>query len=154
MSDALLLTAQLGFAGAGAWLTHVDIAEHRLPNRILVPVTLGLLVLCAGAAGIVASVGPLARGVAGALILGGAYLVLRAASRGALGGGDVKLAVPIGLILAWDGWLAFVAGGALAFLVGGVWAIGMIVTGRGTRSTHLPFGPCMILGAVMGLAVT
>ena len=75
-------------------------------------------------------------------------------SRGSLGAGDVKLAVPTGLILGWDGGLALVVGAVLAFVVGGLWAVGVIVTGRGTRSTHIAFGPCIILGTVLGLAVT
>lgn len=154
MTDALLVTAQLGFVAVGAWLTHIDISEHRLPNRIVAPTAAALVVLCALAAAVAGSVAPLVSGALGALLLGGFYIVLRAVSRGSLGAGDVKLAVPTGLILGWDGGLALVVGAVLAFVVGGLWAVGVIVTGRGTRSTHIAFGPCIILGAVLGLAVT
>lgn len=152
--DALMIVAQLGFCGVGAWLAHIDIREHRLPNRILAPATACLLAACVAAAAFDGSAAALVRAVAGGAILGSAYLALWAASRGGLGGGDVKLAVPIGLVLAWDGWPAFVAGAALAFVVGGAWAIGVLATGRGTRDTHIPFGPCMVLGAVLGLCIT
>ncbi|WP_156761110.1 prepilin peptidase [Microbacterium karelineae] len=153
-SDALTIAAQAGFVGVGAWLTHIDIREHRLPNRVLLPATIVAILLCALASAAEGSAGILVRALAGGLILGAVYLVLRAASRGGLGGGDVKLAVPVGIVLAWDGWAAFAAGGALAFAVGGVWALGMIVMRRGTMATHMAFGPCMILGAVCGLALT
>lgn len=149
-----MIAAQLGFCGVGAWLAHVDIREHRLPNRILLPATACLLALCIAAAMFGGSASTLVRAVSGAAILGSVYVALWAASRGGLGGGDVKLAVPIGLLLAWDGWPAFIVGAALAFVVGGIWAIGVLSTRRGTRDTHIPFGPCMVLGSVLGLCVT
>ena len=152
--DSLMIVAQVGFSGVGAWLTHIDIREHRLPNRILAPTTACLLLLCGASTAFGGSAEALVRAIAGAAILGSAYLALWAGSRGGLGGGDVKLAVPIGILLAWDGWLALVAGSALAFVVGGAWAIGVLATGRGTRDSRIPFGPCMVLGCLLGLCLT
>ncbi len=149
-----MIAAQAGFVGVGAVLTHIDIREHRLPNRILAPATFALLALAVLAALAEGSADLLLRAALGGFVLGGIYLVLRAVSRGGLGGGDVKLAVPVGIVLAWDGWAALAAGGALAFAVGGLWAAGMIAARLGTASTHIAFGPCMILGAVGGLALT
>ncbi|GGF34016.1 prepilin peptidase [Microbacterium sorbitolivorans] len=154
MSHALMIVAQVGFVVVGAWLTHVDIREHRIPNRIVAPLAGGMLVLCAADAAASESLEPLARGVAGALVLGSVYAILRAASRGALGGGDVKLAVPTGMLLAWEGWIPLLAGGGLAFLIGGVWSIGILVSRRGNAATAVAFGPFIVLGAVTGLAIT
>ena len=39
-------------------------------------------------------------------------------------------------------------------VVGGAWAIGVLATGRGTRDSHIPFGPCMVLGCLLGLCLT
>ena len=154
MSNALMIAAQAGFVIVGAWLTHIDIREHRLPNRIVAPLAGGLLVLAVLATLASGSIAELSRAVAGSLILGCFYLVLRAASRRALGGGDVKLAVPIGFLLAWDGWIPLIAGGGLAFILGGIWSILILVTRRGTARTPIAFGPFMVLGALVGLAIT
>jgi leader peptidase (prepilin peptidase)/N-methyltransferase len=126
MPDPLMIAAQAGFVVVGAWIAHIDIQEHRIPNRAVVPLAGGILVLSASAAIAEGAVALLARVLVGAIALGGFYAVLRAASRGALGGGDVKLAIPTGMILAWDGWIPLVAGGGLAFLIGGAWSFGLL----------------------------
>jgi len=154
MSEALMLAAQLGFVAVGVWITHVDIRDHRIPNRVVVPLACIILALCTVAAAADGSAATLARGVAGAIALGGLYAALRAASGGALGGGDVKLAVPIGMLLSWDGWIPLFIGGGLAFLIGGTWSVALLVTRRGTATTAVAFGPFMVLGAVVGLAIT
>jgi len=151
--EILLAAAQIAFAAVGAWLTHIDIREHRLPNRIVLPAALVLAALAIAASAADGSADAALRAGAGAALLGGFYLVLRAASGGGLGGGDVKLAVPTGLVLAWDGWHAFVAGGALAFAIGGTWALGLIALRRGSRQTHIAFGPCIVTGALVGMGL-
>ena len=154
MSQALFLIAQVGFVAVGAWLVHIDIREHRLPNRIVAPLAGGILALVIAAAITGGSLAPLTRGVAGGVALGGFYALLRIASRGALGGGDVKLAVPTGALLAWAGWIPLIAGGILAFVLGGIWSLGILLTRRGTGTTAIAFGPFMVLGAIVGLAIT
>lgn len=151
--EILLAAAQIAFVAVGAWLTHIDIREHRLPNRIVLPAALVLAALAIAASAADGSADAALRAGAGAALLGGFYLVLRAASGGGLGGGDVKLAVPTGLVLAWDGWHAFVAGGALAFAIGGTWALGLIALRRGSRQTHIAFGPCIVTGALVGMGL-
>ncbi|WP_029150795.1 prepilin peptidase [Microbacterium indicum] len=153
MSDPLALAALLVFAGVGGWLCHIDIAEHRLPNAIVLPLAGGILALALAASVAEGSPATLVRAAAGALALGGGYALLRVASRGGLGGGDIKLALPTGAVLAWQGWPAFALGSALAFVVGSAWAAGLIATRRGSRDTRIAFGPCMILGACVGPAL-
>ncbi|WP_221583923.1 prepilin peptidase [Microbacterium sp. G2-8] len=151
--DVLTAAVHVGFFGVAAWLAHIDIREHRLPNAIVGPLTAALALSVVLVSAVDGSADAPLRSLAGGLILGAVYLLLRAASGGGLGGGDVKLAVPIGMLLAWDGWLAFALGAGLAFVVGSAWAIGMIVSGAGTLRTHIAFGPCMILGACLGIAL-
>lgn len=80
-------------------------------------------------------------------LLGGAILfsllfLVALASRGGMGGGDIKLALAIGLGLGWKlGLLALV----IAFLVGGILAVILIIAGK--RGKALPFGPFLALGA-------
>lgn len=152
--EIFVVVCQAAFFVAAAWLSHIDIREHRLPNRGTAPLALATLAVLVAAALLEQSADPLVRGAAGGVVLGGFYVALRAASRGGLGGGDVKLAVPVGMLLAWDGWLALVAGGALAFFVGSAVAVGAIVARSGSLETRIPFGPCIVLGACLGLVCT
>lgn len=126
-------------------LTRVDLAEHRLPNRLVVP---GLVVGLLAAAGSWATTGtppivPLAAGAA----YGGMLFLL--ALTGGMGMGDVKLAAVLGLASPTVG--IAVASPLVAFLVGGVAAlVVLIVRGRGTR---IPFGPFLLFGYAGALIV-
>ena len=119
-------------------LTRIDLAEHRLPNRLVVP---GLVVGLLAAAGSWITTGafPLVPLVAGATYGGMLFLL---ALTGGMGMGDVKLAAVLGLasptvtIAIASPLLAFLAGGVVALVV-------LIVRGRGTR---IPFGPFLLLG--------
>ncbi|MGI6364881.1 MAG: prepilin peptidase [Bacillota bacterium] len=80
-------------------------------------------------------------------LLGGALLfcllfLIAVASRGGMGGGDIKLALGIGLSLGWKLGLVALA---VAFMVGGILAIALLI--RGKRGKALPFGPFLALGA-------
>ncbi len=139
-------------AGAvGVVLAWVDVQVHRLPDRLTLPsypvgvALLGLAALsdAAGAA--------LLRALLGMLVLLGLYLGLALLRPADLGLGDVKLAGVIGLYLGWIGWGHLVLGAFLGFLVGGLGGIVLILTGRATRRSHVPFGPAMLLGALVAV---
>lgn len=127
-------------------LTRIDLAEHRLPNRLVVP---GLAVGVLAAAGSWATTGipPLVPLVAAAAY-GGLLFVL--ALGGGMGMGDVKLAAVLGL--ASPTVTVAIASPLVAFLSGGVAAlVVLILRGRGTR---IPFGPFLLAGYAGGLAVS
>ncbi|MFT4235478.1 MAG: prepilin peptidase [Microbacterium sp.] len=151
MPQLLVILIHAVFLAAGAWLIHVDIQEHRLPNRIVFP-TFGVLLLLISADAVVrGDVIDLRRASLAACVLFVAYLALQMIAPEGVGGGDVKLAAVVGLFLGWHGWHVFVLGAAAAFFVGGAWAILLITTHRGTGKTAIAFCPCMILGAWAGL---
>lgn len=83
--------------------------------------------------------------------LGGAMLfaillLVAIASKGGMGGGDIKLVLAIGLGLGWQqGLLAL----ALAILIGGVLAIFLLA--RGNRGKALPFAPFLAIGAWLAM---
>ena len=81
------------------------------------------------------------------------YLVLALVSPGGggLGFGDVKLAGVLGLLLGWLGWGPVLVSVLAAFIVGGVIAVLLLLSRRASRSSHIAFGPSMILGAWMAL---
>jgi leader peptidase (prepilin peptidase)/N-methyltransferase len=127
-------------------LTRIDLAEHRLPNRLVVP---GLVVGLLAAAGSWATTGvfPLVPLVAAAAYGGILFLL---ALTGGMGMGDVKLAAVLGLA-APTASLAL-ASPVIAFLSGGVVSLVVLVLrGRGTR---IPFGPFLLLGFAGALAAT
>jgi prepilin signal peptidase PulO-like enzyme (type II secretory pathway) len=74
------------------------------------------------------------------LLFGGIVLLTR--GRG-MGMGDVKLAIPMALILGWpDTLIAFVA----AFIIGSVVGIFQMARKKATMKAMLPFGPFLIAG--------
>jgi len=77
------------------------------------------------------------------------YLALLLISPAAMGLGDVKLALSLGTLLAWFGWRTLIAGGFAGFGLGGLFGVGLLVSGRATRKQHIAFGPFMILGAFL-----
>jgi len=64
--------------------------------------------------------------------------------RGALGAGDVKLAIAIGAVL---GLPAAIWGLVLGILAGGLGAILLLVTRSATRKDKMAYGPYLAAGA-------
>jgi len=97
--------------------------------------------------------GALLRAVLAGLALFVGYLVLALVSPGGggLGLGDVKLAGVLGLALGWLGWGPALVSVFAAFVIGGVMALILLLAGRASRSSHVAFGPSMILGAWVAL---
>ncbi|WP_298039327.1 prepilin peptidase [uncultured Microbacterium sp.] len=152
LREILIVIAHAALAAVGLWLVAIDARTHRLPNRIVLPATAVALVLIAVDAAFGGSSAQLLGSLLGMFALGGFYLLLRAISRGGIGGGDVKLALLIGLVLGWNGWAALVIGAAAAFVLGAVYALLLMTMRRADRTTRIPFGPWMIAGAIIGLA--
>jgi leader peptidase (prepilin peptidase)/N-methyltransferase len=147
-----VLLVHLALAGVGLRLLVIDARTHRLPNRIVLP-TLGasaaLVIIEALATG---DAGRMVRALLGGLALGVFYAVMHLGSRQAMGGGDVKLAAVIGLVLAWHGWWTLALGACAAFVLGALFALVLMALRRANRSTRIAFGPWMILGAALAIA--
>lgn len=79
------------------------------------------------------------------LVLSGFYLVLFIISSGKwVGFGDIKLGVALALLLC--NWQLAVLTFFLANLIGTIFFAPALATGKIKRSTHIPFGPFLILG--------
>jgi leader peptidase (prepilin peptidase)/N-methyltransferase len=140
-------------AAIGVALALIDLATHRLPNVIVLPSypVLGVLLVLASAG--TGDWSALLRAVIGGAALWAAYFAMCLAYPQGMGFGDVKLAGLLGAALAWLGWGPFAVGAFGAFLLGGAFSIGLLLTRRATRGTGIPFGPWMIAGAALGIAV-
>ncbi|MET4058981.1 leader peptidase (prepilin peptidase)/N-methyltransferase [Arthrobacter sp. UYP6] len=134
-------------------LSAVDAATHRLPNRLVLPaypVSLLLLGTAALAAGETSRITGM---VLAGVVLWSAYFLLRFSNPSGLGFGDVKLAGVLGLYLGFAGWPYVLAGTFAAFLLGGLWGVWLILSRRGTTKTAIAFGPFMLAGAALALAL-
>jgi leader peptidase (prepilin peptidase)/N-methyltransferase len=140
-SDRLAL-ARLTICGAAlAAAAAVDLAEHRIPNRLVLPVAAACtaLTLASGT-----GLRPLAVGLA----LVGLLLGFSLARPAALGMGDVKLALLISLGLDGQAPIALLLGLALAALTGL-----LLLAFRGPEAWRqaLPLAPFLAAGALAAL---
>lgn len=150
------LPAVLYVAAVGVALTLIDLDVHRLPDRIVLPsypVVAALLVLASWNPGGEADWGPLVRAAIGGVGLFLFYFAAAFAYPSGMGFGDVKLAGVLGMLLAWFGWGTLAVGAFGAFVLGGLFAVGLLAAGRAQRKSGIPFGPWMIGGALLGLLV-
>ncbi|WP_217614065.1 A24 family peptidase [Cellulomonas sp. GbtcB1] len=153
---AWTLPVLLYLAALSVALTLIDLDVNRLPDGLVLPaypVCAALLGLASWNPGGAPDWGALGRAAIGGAGLLAFYLGAALAYRGGMGLGDVKLAGVLGLCLGWFGWDVLVVGGFAAFLLGGLHAVGLVLTGRARRRTGIPFGPWMFAGAWLGLAV-
>lgn len=149
----LALAALAYLAVAGVRLSVLDIRTHRLPNAIVLPSYAVAGVLLAGSALAAGAPGQLWRIAGAGLALGLFYWGLHALYPAGMGLGDVKLAGVLGMYLGFLGWGHVVAGAAAGFVLGGLWGVALIASGRGTAKTHIPFGPFMLSGAAAALVL-
>lgn len=136
--------------GAGMWLTLIDIDTHLLPRRIVYRTTalvMPLLIVCAFFDEAGSVLGMFVGGVALWMVM----RVLEVLARGGLGGGDVALAGLLGMYLGWISYEALIVGLVTAFMVGGVFALFLLITRRANRTTRFAFGPFLIVGALVAV---
>jgi prepilin signal peptidase PulO-like enzyme (type II secretory pathway) len=148
------LPAYLYLAAIGSLLVVIDVAVKRLPDPftlpsyLIGPALLGVAVLTGGR--------PVRLGHAllGLAVLWAVYAAQHLAAPNSVGWGDVKLSGVLGLYLGWLGapawWLGVLAG----FVLGGLYAAGLLITRRGSRGSEIPFGPFMLAGALVGILVS
>ena len=120
--------------------TVTDLEQQVIFDRMLAPFALiGLLSL--PLLGRVASDHLLA-----ALAGGGVFLALAIATRGGIGGGDIKLIAALGLWLGTDQLLTVVCTG---MILGGVAALLLLVTKRRKRGEMFAYGPYFTVAALV-----
>lgn len=150
----LALLTFAAIAVACVCLAAMDLDVHRLPDRIMWPTMGALIVGLFVAAASEGLWGIFGRVLVTGLVCGIGYLVISLVSlaRGslALGLGDVKLATVLGAGLGWFGWQSVMVGMYSGFLVGGLVAAMLLVTGKIRLGGELAFGPPMMVGALIG----
>jgi leader peptidase (prepilin peptidase)/N-methyltransferase len=132
--EAPALAAVCGALVAGT----IDARTGAIPDPLSAATALTALGFAAVEAAVVPAIG-------GALLAGGALLGLHLVTGGrGLGLGDVKLGAAIG---AGFGPAAGISAIAYAFVLGGVFAVWLLVMRRARRGAELRFGPFLAAGA-------
>ncbi|MCX5194679.1 A24 family peptidase [Streptomyces sp. NBC_00249] len=132
-------------------LALVDLAVHRLPDVLTLPLAAATAALLGAAALLPGAAGSWRLALLGGGALGASYLVLFLINPAGMGLGDVKLALALGVALGWYGWGVWVAGAFLGLLYGAVYGLGLVLRGRAGRRTGFAFGPFMAAGALTGV---
>lgn len=130
-------------------LTLYDIRWFLLPDRIVYPlVVLALVQVALRAFAFGGGWIAVSEAVWGVLFTAGLFFAIFEVSDGAwIGFGDVKLAVVLGLLVG--GPLRSLLLLFIASLLGSLVAIPLLVRGRATARTPLPFGPFLLLATVV-----
>ncbi|MEE8483044.1 MAG: prepilin peptidase [Nitrospinota bacterium] len=133
----------MAFASSLVAIAFIDIDHMIIPDVITLPgIVIGLL-----AAAFVLPVG-IKFSFLGLLVGGGLFLLLAIIVPGGMGGGDIKLMGMVGAFLGLKAVLITIFAGSLVGSIVGV--IGIVACGKG-RKTKIPFGPYLVLGALMAL---
>jgi leader peptidase (prepilin peptidase) / N-methyltransferase len=147
-------TAQLIFGVyviALTLLLATDLDQRLLPNEITLPaIPIAFLVSLLGLNPLV-PVGLLPVAVAVSILVpGGLWLLARPFGAGAIGQGDLKLLVSVGLLA---GPLRMFSGVVYGALLAGIVILVLLALRRITLKTFIPFGPFLIIGALWALLV-
>jgi leader peptidase (prepilin peptidase)/N-methyltransferase len=136
-------------------LAFIDWHTRLLPAVVVLPAT--AYAVLAGLAGwpVTGDPADLVRAALGLLIARSVYWLLWFLHSAGMGFGDVRLAALLGFALGHVGWPEFGVGMYAGFLVFGVPGLLLAVVkwDRSLLKTAFPFGPFMIAGALLGLAV-
>ncbi|GAA0306764.1 A24 family peptidase [Streptomyces polychromogenes] len=141
----------VGVAPLVVLLGIVDLAVHRLPDVLTLPLAAATAALLGVAALLPRAAGSWRGALCGGAALGAAYLLLFLINPAGMGLGDVKLALPLGVALGWYGWGVWAAGAFLGLLYGAVYGLALLLTSRATRRAGFAFGPFMAAGALTGV---
>jgi leader peptidase (prepilin peptidase)/N-methyltransferase len=146
-----LLPADLVGALALVVLSAIDLRHRLIPRVVLYPSVLACAGLLAVASAVEGDFGALAHAAVAGAVSFGAFFALYAAVPKGIGFGDVRLAGFCGLLLGWQGYRVAFGGVVAGIVLGGVAALGLLLTGRAGRKTAIPFGPFLAAGTVLGM---
>ncbi|MDQ2724650.1 MAG: prepilin peptidase [Actinomycetota bacterium] len=145
------LPAMFVFVAGLTALACCDLHALVLPKRIVYPTGVLVavaLIVAAGGSGSWHRLAVAAACGTGAFVV---FLAIHLASPRAMGFGDVRLAPLISGTLGWVGIGYAVAGFVLANVLGAAVGVVLIVAGKGSRRTALPYGVFLAIGAMAAL---
>lgn len=135
----------------GVMLSVIDVDVHRLPEGLTLPAAgaqLGLVTVTAGVTGRWTDLAWSAACGVGSWVV---YLLLALTPGGGMGLGDGTFGALVGLTVGSLHPLAAIVAVIAAFATAAAWALVGLLTRRLARSTELPFGPFIFLGAIIAI---
>ncbi len=152
LANSFALTGTIYLVAVTWPLSRIDVREHRLPNRLVLPAFPIAIVGQAMASAISNQWINLATALAAALIAFGVGL---AANRWAsLGMGDVKLISATSLCLGWFSFIAPLIAILLAFVLASVVVLVLLAMRKTTLSNSLALGPYLLAGFALTQILT
>lgn len=169
--DDWRLVAMLVLAVASVALSIIDLRQYRLPNPIVFNALLASAVIVVVGELVDGDAAVISHAIVGALVYCAILFVMHIINPAGMGFGDVKLALVLGLFVGWVAgsrldavravMIALLIGSALGVVLG----VGRIVVtrlggrflpdpeegsaGDGLRHTTFPFGPPLMVGAIL-----
>lgn len=137
----------------GVGLSVVDWHTKLLPRVVVLPATAAVIVLVVVVGLASGDREALVRALVAMVLARTFFWVLWFVRSAGMGFGDVRLAALIGLVLGWAGWNELALGIWSSFVLFAVPAL-LVVVARRDRTLlkrSFPFGPFMVLGALVGL---
>jgi leader peptidase (prepilin peptidase) / N-methyltransferase len=132
----------------GVPLAVIDSRVRRLPDLLTGACFGGVAALLIAAAATDGQWHDLARAGAGAAIVAAAFALLALLRPGSAGLGDAKLGLSTGALAAWSGWGVLLISVFAAFVLAGGYGIGLLVAGRASLRSSVPFGPFLVAGCL------
>lgn len=148
---ALPLVIWIGWLGVA--VSAVDLVHHRLPDALTlpaVPITAALVVVIELTS---PGTGNLPVAAAAAGVLTAVFWLVAVSAPRAIGLGDVKLIASLGLATGYVSVASALLAVTLAFVLGAVIAAAGVLSRRLTMTSAIPFGPCLVAGAWLVLAL-
>lgn len=148
VADVIMFGMWLYILSSMIVLAVYDIRWYLLPDKVLLPLIVPALAMAIGSAIISGSTQPVIGPIMAAFLFGGFFYALAAFSNGKwMGGGDIKLAFVMGLILgvqktALAMFIAFVSGAVIGLII-------VALRKKTNKSRYIPFGPFLIAGTTV-----
>lgn len=147
----LFLVALAGFLLVA--LGWIDVVHHRLPDAITLPaIPVAVAVVAVTALAVPGSGSLLRAGLCG-LVLWVAFAAVARISPRSMGLGDVKLVPTLGCLTGYESVASAVVAVGLAFVLGALVAVAGLLLRRVTLSSAIPFGPFLLAGCWLALAL-
>jgi leader peptidase (prepilin peptidase) / N-methyltransferase len=149
-----ILAVLLPVVVVGTLLAEIDLRCLRLPDPMVATLAAAIvppLTVIAMIHGEWAAVG---RAFLAAGSVGLIHLVMAVLPGGGLGLGDVKLAAVLGFLLGWVSWPTVLLGLAAPHVISGPVVLFLLLRRRIGRRTALPFGPALLVGALVAVTIT
>jgi len=134
----------------GVALAVVDWRTRLLPTWVIAPSYAAVVVLACLAALLGHDLTDLVRAGWGWVVAGGTFLLLWLVYPRGMGYGDVRLSGVLGIALGYLGWGQLLVGVYAGFLLGGIGGTLLTLLRIVDRRAY-PFGPFMLLGALIGV---